>query len=254
MGVVENEKVTELRARVLLVDDDTTFRESTQARFQDDGYACDVAPDSECALKLLDSGDYDVVVTDLRMSGNRELEFIKGLRTSKGRPPVIVVTGYPSFDTAIEALDLRVFAYLVKPFEFEDLTVKIEQAVGHVRLGHTFEMTRSRLQAMSRDLEDVSRSLTVYPLGEAMDWVQNCVDGGLRAEMPCPHWVAATLTHREQELVDHLAQGYRLSTIARTLHISIHTVRRHLKSIFLKLEVRSQAELLEKLKPWQSTG
>ena len=60
------------------------------------------------------------------------------------------------------------------------------------------------------------------------------------------------LTPREHELVRELMHGYRVATIARRLHISPHTVRRHLKNIFLKLEVGSQTELLEKLKPWQS--
>ena len=57
------------------------------------------------------------------------------------------------------------------------------------------------------------------------------------------------LTPREIDVVEQLLQGYRIPTVARRLGISPHTVRRHLKSIFPKLEVASQAELMEKLKP-----
>jgi DNA-binding CsgD family transcriptional regulator len=59
----------------------------------------------------------------------------------------------------------------------------------------------------------------------------------------------ASLSPRETEVLRHLLEGYRVNTIARRLFISQHTVRNHLKKIFAKLEVRSQTELMERLKP-----
>ena len=59
----------------------------------------------------------------------------------------------------------------------------------------------------------------------------------------------AALSPREQEVLQEIRSGYRVSTIARKLYISPHTVRNHLKSIYAKLGVRSQADLMTKLKP-----
>ena len=59
----------------------------------------------------------------------------------------------------------------------------------------------------------------------------------------------SVLSPREHEVLGLIRNGYRVATVARRLLISPHTVRNHLKRIFLKLEVGSQAELLEKLKP-----
>ena len=67
---------------------------------------------------------------------------------------------------------------------------------------------------------------------------------------PAPATVdLSVLSPREHEVLGLIRNGYRVATVARRLLISPHTVRNHLKRIFLKLEVGSQAELLEKLKP-----
>lgn len=157
---------------------------------------------------------FDIVIADLYIKDRARLDFIAELRALDHPPEVIVVTGYPSIKTAIEALDLRVFAYLVKPFKIDELIRRIEQ----LRTREEVNLERSTQRLAADDAN------------------------------PSP---AGLLSPREREVLHDLTEGYRVVTIAARLHISPHTVRRHLKNIFLKLEVNSQAELIEKLRPWR---
>ncbi len=87
------------------------------------------------------------------------------------------------------------------------------------------------------------RALAMPPVGGVLP-----VDGRVQREQSGWNEVKL-LTARERQVLDELLTGFRVSTIARRLFISPHTVRNHLKSIFSKLQVRSQAELVETLKP-----
>ena len=239
--------------KVLLVDDDTAFRESTSQLVRAKGYACDSVADVETARRLLKSNTWDVVVSDLCMDGNLRLEFVRDLCRSQCRPSIILVTAYPGFDTAIEALDLGLCAYLVKPFAIEQLTARIEQTFSYKQPCMPLKTSRNHLNETREALDVVNHFLASLSHESKVERGRNEAEPRECTAAISHEFVAERLTPRERELVGYLEDGYRVSTIARRLYISPHTVRRHLKSIFLKLEVKSQAELLEKLKPWKHT-
>ncbi len=90
---------------ILLADDEDTFLEATQDLLQEEGYDCHLVRNAEeLGQALLRVGDFDVLITDLNMPGNRVLEMVKEIRVQARQLPVIVVTGYPSVPTAVESI------------------------------------------------------------------------------------------------------------------------------------------------------
>lgn len=134
--------------RILLADDDDTFLQSTARLLQKRGYACDIAPDATAAGNLLKANGYDLLIADIRMPGNPNLELVREVQRHAVGMPVVVVTGYPSLDSAIEAVRLPVVAYLVKPFEFEELLVHVDRTLAHVRQSRLLRETERQLQAL----------------------------------------------------------------------------------------------------------
>ena len=212
--------------RLLLVDDEEIFATSTSRMLDKHGYEVETAHDAAQALEALGRRRFDCVISDVRMPGNARFEFIENLAAAEGSPPLVVITAHPSVDTALRSLDLRVSSYLVKPVEIDELLERVEQAIQEER---TRQVAGEALEALEAQAAASARP------GPASD--------------PRSEEQLATLSPREGEVLRHLLEGYRVGTIARKLFISPHTVRNHLKKIFAKLEVRSQTELMEKLKP-----
>src|SRR4030042_6214874 len=96
--------------RILIADDEETFRNSLADLLRQAGYQCDCAPDAIVAAELLHSAEYDLLIADIKMQGNFELEFIRALPQIAEGMPVILVTGYPSLRSAIESIQLPVAA------------------------------------------------------------------------------------------------------------------------------------------------
>ena len=152
--------MTAERPNVLLVDDEEVFRVSTAALLQRNGFHCDSAQDSEEASRLL-SNSYDVLISDIRMPGNTELEFLREVRQRHPELPILVVTGYPSMDTALTSLRLSCVDYLLKPVEWPEMLNAISQAV---RLGQCLRALRKGLDEtthLSRSLTCLERALTL---------------------------------------------------------------------------------------------
>jgi len=120
--------MTAERPSVLLVDDEEVFRLSTAALLERSGFHCDGAQDSETASRLL-SNSYDVLISDIRMPGNTQLEFLLEVRHRHPDLPILVVTGYPSLETALTSLRLSCVDYLLKPIEWPEMLSAISQAV-----------------------------------------------------------------------------------------------------------------------------
>lgn len=234
---------------ILLVDDDDMFRESTERALSTVGYRCLVASDVRQAWELIQSESPSVVISDIRIEGNDDLEFVRGAARSPAEPSIILVTGYPTIETAVEAVGMRIVGYLVKPFEMAELVRLVDEGLSARSRSKSIQNLLDHVRKVEKDLERLSGAdLDPMPPGSMLPLhdVANRAAGhplAVREQLE-------RLTRREREIVACLEEGYRLSTIGAKLHISANTARRHLKNIFLKLEVRSQAALLEKLKPW----
>jgi excisionase family DNA binding protein len=118
------------RTRVLVVDDEPSIRELLQKTLALAEYDVDTAADGGTALGLLRSSEYDLLVADLKMTGMDGLTLIRQARRVRSDLPVIIVTGFSSESSAIEALNLGVAGYLLKPFGVPDVLSAASKALG----------------------------------------------------------------------------------------------------------------------------
>lgn len=119
--------------KILMADDEESFLKSTAALLRRQGYACDCVSEAQSALEKLSAGHYDLMIADIKMPGNTDLELIKKLPKVAPGLPVIMVTGYPSLESAAQSIELPVVAYLVKPVDFEQLLAQTQIAVEYSR-------------------------------------------------------------------------------------------------------------------------
>jgi len=214
--------------RILIADDEESFLYSTADILRREGYDCSCASDARAATEMLRKESYDLLIADIKMQGNADLEFIKALPQIAEGMPVILVTGYPSLNSAIESIQLPVVAYLVKPFELNELLERVKDVITGKGLFKTRRLEKA-LRKIANDLEEVGALTGANTSTTGLNTLN-----GLHA-----------LTQREWEVLRLLQANQRVVAIARSLHISTSTVRNHLKSIFQKMGVHSQMELLE---------
>lgn len=137
---------------ILLVDDEETFRESTCRLLQREGFDCHSAADADEGVEILRDNRFDLLIADIRMPGNHDLRLVHVARELDDQMPVILVTGYPSTDTAVRSIDLSVAGYLTKPLEMADLLCHIKPAVAHCRNRRALTSILGRLQSCIDDL------------------------------------------------------------------------------------------------------
>jgi excisionase family DNA binding protein len=118
------------RARVLVVDDEETIRELLLKTLALADYEVDVAPDGRTAVDRMRIIRYDLLITDLRMPGVDGLSVIREARRLNADMPVIIVTGYSTEASAIEAINLGVQGYLTKPFRVPRVLAAAAKALG----------------------------------------------------------------------------------------------------------------------------
>jgi len=115
--------------KILIVDDDKDHAEATAEGLEVAGFACETATSGTEAIRKLDAGSFDLVLADLVM---HDVNGIDVLRRAKARRPdveVIMMTGYPSYETAIAALNEGAYDYVDKPINIAILRAKIGKAL-----------------------------------------------------------------------------------------------------------------------------
>ena len=112
--------------RILVVDDDESIRNTVKAILEDEGYIVDLAATGMEAIKRTEETTYNVALIDIRLPDLEGVELLKLMKDAVPRTRKIMVTGYPSMQNAVDALNKNADVYLIKPVDIEKLlnTVK----------------------------------------------------------------------------------------------------------------------------------
>jgi DNA-binding NtrC family response regulator len=118
------------RQRVLVVDDEASIRDLLSKTLALAEYDVDTAPDGTTALDRMRAFSYDLLIADLRMPGMDGLTLIRQAKRIKADIPVIIITGFSTESSAIEAVNLGVAGYLTKPFRVPQVLAAASKALG----------------------------------------------------------------------------------------------------------------------------
>jgi DNA-binding NtrC family response regulator len=131
---LKSERTTANVVRLLVVEDDPALRETVIAGLGRAGVVVESVADGDAALAILSREEFDIVLLDLRIPRKNGIQVLQAMRAEGHDAEVIIVTGHAEVETAIEALKLKAFDYLLKPFRFAELIQVVHRAAEHRRL------------------------------------------------------------------------------------------------------------------------
>jgi DNA-binding NtrC family response regulator len=134
-----------LAVRVLLADDERAIAITLADDLRRAGYDVETAADGNEARSLYETGNYDAVVTDLNMPGMGGLELLEHIKASETSAEVIIITGYGTIDSAVDAMRKGAFDYVLKPFNNDEILEKLRKVVELRRLRTENEELREAL-------------------------------------------------------------------------------------------------------------
>jgi DNA-binding NtrC family response regulator len=111
---------------ILIVEDEDIMRESLRDWLTDGGYQVETAKDGEEGLKAIANHDFGVVLLDLKLPGKDGLQVLREAKVQRPQLKVIIITAYPSIQTAVRAMKEGAVDYLPKPFDLNDLQKLID--------------------------------------------------------------------------------------------------------------------------------
>ena len=129
--------------KILIIDDESFIRENVERILGEDGYTVLGAPGGQRALELVAGEDPDLVLLDLNLGAENGIDLLKSLKEIDPELLVIVITGFGSVESAVEALKLGAFHYMKKPFKADALRVIVKLAL--------------RTQALKREVRNLRR-------------------------------------------------------------------------------------------------
>lgn len=107
--------------RILVVDDDENIRNTLSVILKNEGYAVDVAASGSDAIKKSEKAAYNVALIDIRLPDMEGIELLTRIKDGMQKVRKIILTGYPSMQNAIDAVNRNADAYLVKPVDLDEL-------------------------------------------------------------------------------------------------------------------------------------
>jgi DNA-binding response OmpR family regulator len=143
---------------LLVVEDDPDTRQSLALVFQHSGYAVETAINGRAAIsRLVDAGphSFDVVLSDISLGDTDGIAVLRAARSSPGRPEVVLITGYSTVQTAVEALRAGAYDYLMKPCDVRELVAVVGKAVSRRREERDREQALEAIKAGLQRLEAV---------------------------------------------------------------------------------------------------
>jgi DNA-binding NtrC family response regulator len=114
-------------ARILIVDDDENIRKVLMAIFEDKGYNVEAVGTAREAIKKTDKKFYNLALIDIRLPDMEGIDLLTKIRDTTPRMRKIIITGYPTLQNAVEAVNLGADAYIMKPFDVDKVVSTINE-------------------------------------------------------------------------------------------------------------------------------
>jgi two-component system, NtrC family, response regulator HydG len=159
-----------MEAKILIADDERHVAEGLQLLLSEEGYTVDTATDGNAAWEMVQSGEYGLVLADLRMPQVDGLELFSRMRSDGIASEIIIITGAASVDSAVTAVKQGAFYYLEKPLKIDSLKILIQKALESYGVKQENRLLEERLSNMTRfgDLIGQSEEMKqVYSIIEA---------------------------------------------------------------------------------------
>jgi two-component system response regulator HydG len=132
---------------LLVVDDERAVREGCREAAQSAGFNTFVADSAEHAYKVLDNQNVDIVLLDLKLPGASGLEALRAMKSRRPNAVIIIITGYATVSSAVQAMKMGAFDYISKPFTLDELRVMLERAMDELKLTTEKRVLRERLRS-----------------------------------------------------------------------------------------------------------
>ena len=197
------------KGRILIVDDEGVVRNSLTEWFSEEGYSTKGVPSGREAIDAVEKDDWDLALVDLKMPGMDGVEVQRQLRERDPELTVIIMTGFGTVDTAVQALKQGAYDYLTKPIDPDELSHTVEKAIEHRR-------ARRENMQLRECLEEIFPSTAMVGKSQAMKRVVELV------EMVAPTPATVLITGES---------GTGKEIVARAIHAS--SPRRHMPMVVI---------------------
>ncbi|MCF6156887.1 MAG: sigma-54-dependent Fis family transcriptional regulator [Candidatus Brocadia sp.] len=136
-----------MSGKVLIVDDEKLMRISLESQLKKEGYHVKSVDNALDGLKRVKSEEYDVVVTDLRLSGMSGMDFLKEIKKYNQEIIVVIMTAYGTLESAVLAIKEGAYDYIAKPFSTDELIIKLQRALHFKNTAAEVNRLRGEIQA-----------------------------------------------------------------------------------------------------------
>lgn len=133
---------------VLVVDDEQDVLHTLESMLQELDFNPIIANSGDKALDIIENNKIDVVLSDIYMPETDGFELLKNVRALDKEIVFLMITGKPTIETAVQSIREGAYDYITKPFDMEDLRIKINRCVERKRLSHNLKWSRGVIWAL----------------------------------------------------------------------------------------------------------
>jgi DNA-binding NtrC family response regulator len=162
---------TKTRGKILIVDDELVVRDSLSKWFTSEGYTARPAGSAREALEVIQQMEFDIALIDIKMPGMDGMELQSRLHEADPELTVVIMTGYASVDTAVQALKHGAYDYITKPVDPDELSHLVANALEHKRARREVVRLRENLQEVFPSTELIGKSAAMKKVTELIEMV-----------------------------------------------------------------------------------
>src|SRR5665811_257168 len=170
-SVVEPPTATRTKGRILIVDDELVVRDSLGKWFTSEGYMARPAGGAREALEAIQQAEFDIALLDIKMPGMDGMELQARLREADPDLTIIIMTGYASVETAVQALKMGAYDYITKPVDPDELSHLVSNALEHKRARREVNRLREDLLEAVPGTELIGKSPAMKKVTELIEMV-----------------------------------------------------------------------------------